>query len=218
MSQEVPIPFSSLTPASTIADKEILIADGDILERIRIESFALLLKIALGIQNIATIDSAPNKPDGNVFDKDQVNSFLTVVDRKINDLNSVIINIKNALTSNDINLDELQEIVNYIKLNRTEINELKGLLIGKTFEDFFKEKFKEEEISVTDSMISGMQVSLVLNEILNPELERTVVYNGVYISKSMSTIDSNNKLVINLAPLGINPKVTDFITIKYYKK
>lgn len=78
-------------------------------------------------------------------------------------------------------------------------------------------KFIEEEITVIGNMISGSEVSCVLSEILNQAAERTVIYNGVFISKSMSTINSNNQLIVNLAPLGIVPKVADFITIKYYK-
>lgn len=78
-------------------------------------------------------------------------------------------------------------------------------------------KFVEEDVNVTGSMINGMQVSFFLNEVLNTDLERTVFYNGVFISNSMSVIDSNNQLMVNLAPLGMVPKVSDFVTVKYYK-
>ena len=51
-----------------------------------------------------------------------INKALSANQGKI--LNDAIAAINTLLTSNDTNLDELQEIVNYIKLNRTTLNAL----------------------------------------------------------------------------------------------
>lgn len=60
MSQEIPVPFSSLDVATTIVDKEILIGNGDILERISLTDFAsffqMLNKIA---KPISPSETAP---------------------------------------------------------------------------------------------------------------------------------------------------------------
>lgn len=63
MNQEIPVPFSSLNVATTIIDKEILIANGDALERITIEDFSayfqMFTKIAIPI---LPSDAAPTLP------------------------------------------------------------------------------------------------------------------------------------------------------------
>ena len=51
-----------------------------------------------------------------------INKALSANQGKL--LNDAIVAINTLLTSNDTNLDELQEIVNYIKLNRTTLNTL----------------------------------------------------------------------------------------------
>lgn len=76
----------------------------------------------------------------------------------------------------------------------------------------------EEEINVTQSMISGTSVTFPIGELIDPDKERTIYYNGVFIAKSMSTIDVDNKIIVNLGPLQIEPIITDSIVIRYFKK
>ena len=95
----------------------------------------LLWKKALGIEFIATIDSSLEIKDGNVYAKDQINSFLNVIHDKVDGFGSIVEDIRETLASDDINLDELQEIVTYIKENREQIELLQQVIIGITRDD-----------------------------------------------------------------------------------
>lgn len=95
----------------------------------------LLWKKALGIEFIATVDSSLEIKDGNVYAKDQINSFLNVIHDKVDGFGSVIEDIRETLASDDMNLDELQEIVTYIKQNREQIELLQEVIIGSTTDD-----------------------------------------------------------------------------------
>ena len=70
-------------------------------------------KSKLGINNVATVDSSDQL--GNVYTKIQVNSFVDALKDADKDLALKIENIRKILLSNDLSLDELQEIVNFIK-------------------------------------------------------------------------------------------------------
>lgn len=83
-------------------------------------------KAILEIVRIATVDEGDF--EGNVFLKSQVTQMINDVIGNLND-------VKQALSSDDINLDELQEIVNYIKENRADIEALQAVIIGETTED-----------------------------------------------------------------------------------
>ncbi|WP_066435595.1 hypothetical protein [Chryseobacterium sp. CCH4-E10] len=95
----------------------------------------LLWKKALGIEFIATVDSSLEIQNGNVYAKDQINSFLNVIHDKVDGFGSVIEDIRETLASDDMNLDELQEIVTYIKQNREQIELLQEVIIGSTTDD-----------------------------------------------------------------------------------
>jgi hypothetical protein len=94
-----------------------------------------LWKIALGIQNIATVDGPEQDNTGNVYIKNQVDAFFTVVHEKVDGFGAVITDIRDALHTDDMDLDELQEIVTYIKQNREQIELLQQVLIGITQDD-----------------------------------------------------------------------------------
>lgn len=94
-----------------------------------------LWKKALGIEFIATIDSSIEIKDGNVYAKEQINNFLNVIHDKVDGFGSIVEDIRQTLTSNDVNLDELQEIVTYIKQNREQIELLQEVIIGSTTDD-----------------------------------------------------------------------------------
>lgn len=83
-------------------------------------------KTLLDIVRIATIDEGTSL--GNVFTKEQVQAVF-------DDFMTNIESIREALASNDFNLDELQEIVDYIKQNREAIEALQAVIIGSTTDD-----------------------------------------------------------------------------------
>jgi hypothetical protein len=94
-----------------------------------------LWKKALSIEFIATIDKSLEIKDGNVYAKDQINSFLNVIHDKVDGFGAVITDIRDALHTDDMDLDELQEIVTYIKQNREQIELLQQVVIGTTTDD-----------------------------------------------------------------------------------
>ncbi|SIT04060.1 hypothetical protein SAMN05421786_104247 [Chryseobacterium ureilyticum] len=92
-------------------------------------------KSKLGISNVATIDSS-GQP-GNVYTKIQVDGFVNGLKDADKGFASEIEKIKKLLSSNDLSLDELQEIVNFIKNNRNDIEALKAIS-GESREDKVK--------------------------------------------------------------------------------
>lgn len=85
-------------------------------------------KSKLGIIEIATID-VPGT-DGNVYDKVQIDAFINNLINADVDINAAIESLEALLSSNDLNLDELQEIVNYVKQNRADLEALQNATIG----------------------------------------------------------------------------------------
>ncbi|HEX7871203.1 MAG TPA: hypothetical protein VF455_13925 [Chryseobacterium sp.] len=92
-------------------------------------------KSKLGISNVATIDSSGQL--GNVYTKMQSDSFVNVLKDADKDLAQEIGKIKEILLSNDLSLDELQEIADFIKKSREDIEALKAIS-GETREDKVK--------------------------------------------------------------------------------
>ncbi|UKB85643.1 hypothetical protein LF887_08480 [Chryseobacterium sp. MEBOG06] len=93
-------------------------------------------KSKLGLSNVATIDSSDQL--GNAYTKIQVNGFVDALKDADKNLALEIVNIKNILLSNDLSLDELQEIVDFIKKNRDDIEALKAIPFGESREDKVK--------------------------------------------------------------------------------
>ncbi|MCC2590371.1 hypothetical protein [Chryseobacterium sp. MFBS3-17] len=85
-------------------------------------------QVALGITDIATVDS--DVDEGNVYTKEQVDGFVEFLQLQDNANFELIDNIILRLESNDLDLDELQEIVDYIKDNREQIELIQGLPVG----------------------------------------------------------------------------------------
>ncbi|WP_139422968.1 hypothetical protein [Chryseobacterium mulctrae] len=95
-------------------------------------------KDALGIASIAVVDSLDENGavvEGNVYNKDQVLVMLDMLRQQVEGNNQIVEQIRETLVSNDLNLDELQEIVDYIKQNREAIEALQAVIIGSTTDD-----------------------------------------------------------------------------------
>lgn len=81
-------------------------------------------KNKLGISNAATTDS-PDQ-EGNTYTKIQINAFVNALKNEDKDLVLKVENIRKILLSNDLSLDELQEIVDFIKKSRNDFEALKA--------------------------------------------------------------------------------------------
>jgi len=81
-------------------------------------------KNKLEIGNVATVDSY--EQPGNAYTKTEVNAFVDLLKNADRDLTAEIGRIKKVLLSNDLSLDELQEIIDFIKKNRDDFEALKA--------------------------------------------------------------------------------------------
>ncbi|MDR3023269.1 hypothetical protein [Chryseobacterium sp.] len=100
-------------------------------------------KNKLGIKNVATVDSSEQL--GNAYTKIQIDSFVDELKDADKDLASNIEKIKKILLSNDLSLDELQEIIDFIKKSRDDIDALKAVA-GQASEDKVKLLFDYNEV------------------------------------------------------------------------
>ena len=104
----------------------------------------------------------------------------------------------------------------------TELEWLQSLsvLAWDSIIGFLSEKHVEQEVSVFDpAMFNGGLITVVLNEIINVLLERSVFYNGIFIPRSLTDVDEpNNTLKIDITGYGFDYQKTDMIVVKYYKK
>lgn len=94
-----------------------------------IEEWKKKLKINLA----ATIDG--NGEIGNVYTKEQIREIVNVFQTKDDELLEHITKINGMLISNDVSLDTLQEIVDYIKENRAQVELLKDTMITSISDD-----------------------------------------------------------------------------------
>lgn len=90
-------------------------------------------KEKLKIKFAATIDGS--EETGNVYTKEQIGEIVNVFQAKDDEMLEHISRINQILASNDPNLDELQEIVDYIKENRKQIELLKEVVIRNISDD-----------------------------------------------------------------------------------
>ncbi|MGE6397154.1 hypothetical protein [Chryseobacterium scophthalmum] len=90
-------------------------------------------KEKLKIKFAATIDGSEEA--GNVYTKEQIEAIVNILQAKDNEMLEHIAKINKILDSNDVNLDELQEIVSYIKENREQIEFLKKAIARNGSDD-----------------------------------------------------------------------------------
>jgi hypothetical protein len=87
-------------------------------------------KEKLKIRLAATIDGT--EETGNVYTKEQITEIVNVIQAKDDEMLEQIAKINKMLLSDDINLDELQKIVDYIKENREQIEWLKSAVASSS--------------------------------------------------------------------------------------
>lgn len=92
-------------------------------------------KTKLGISRIATVDTTPGEDDGNVFNKEQIGEFFSTVNGRVDEWSEEMTALRALLESDDLSLDEMQEVVNFIKQNRADIELLQQISIGNTTDD-----------------------------------------------------------------------------------
>lgn len=90
-------------------------------------------KEKLKIKFAATIDGSEEA--GNVYTKEQIEAIVNILQAKDNEMLEHIAKINKILDSNDINLDEIQEVVSYIKENREQIEFLKEAIARNISDD-----------------------------------------------------------------------------------
>lgn len=131
--------------------------------------------------NIATIDELPLL--GNVYSKEQSNDQLQTLDNKYDSLYVIINDILQRLVSNDIDLDELQEVIDYIKENREQIEAIQQIIIGSTTDD---------KVTLTDNIYEGITTQNDLNVALwnainEPTLFTTTMQGSGVITHNFNT-------------------------------
>ncbi|MCD0455100.1 hypothetical protein LPB85_06515 [Chryseobacterium sp. LC2016-27] len=94
-----------------------------------VEAWKEKLKIKLA----ATIDEG--EETGNVYTKEQIEAIVNILQAKDDEMFEFIAKINKILDSNDVDLDELQEIVGYIKENRGQIEWLKEAIARNISDD-----------------------------------------------------------------------------------
>lgn len=90
-------------------------------------------KEKLKIKFAATIDGSEEA--GNVYTKEQIEAIVNILQAKDNEMLEHIAKINKIVDSNDVNLDELREIVGYIKENREQIEFLKEAIARNGSDD-----------------------------------------------------------------------------------
>ena len=182
-------------------------------------------KTKLGIDNTGTVDA--DNQSGNVYTKTQTNSFIDELKESDSDLALEIANIRKVLLSNDLSLDELQEIVDFIKKSRTDIEALKAVSLEETKEDKlkllldyswlnspknqqeFNQKIYDEVLSIAQTPTSAVVQITESTVFPNPvETENVIIHARDSVTGKKINIDdyaTNQTIEINMLGEIINP-------------
>lgn len=182
-------------------------------------------KTKLGIDNAGTVDV--DNQSGNVYTKTQTNSFIDELKESDSDLALEIANIRKVLLSNDLSLDELQEIVDFIKKSRTDIEALKAVSLEETKEDKvkllldyswlnspknqqeFNQKIYDEVLSIAQTPTSAVVQITESTVFPNPvETENVIIQARDSVTGKKINIDdyaTNQTIEINMLGEIINP-------------
>lgn len=154
----------------------------------------------LGMNHFAVIDE--EQSDVSTYNKVQVDALLEVFNQYYEGMATAISSIENSLQSNDLDLDELQEVVNYIKENREQIELLQAVIIGGTTDD---------KISLIGnySQYGAITKQNQLNDALYDHL--TTLENKFY-DKFTASVTANTVLTHNLGTYDIWAEAYDEVT------
>jgi len=182
-------------------------------------------KNKLGIEYGGTIDGG-NQP-GNVYTKIQTNGFVNELKDADRDLASEIGTIKRLLLSDDLSLDELQEVVDFIKRNQADIEALKAISLEETKEDKvkllldytfldnpknqqeFNQKIYDKVVSVSQTPTSAVVQITKSTVFPNPvETENVIIQARDSVTGKKINIDdyaTNQAIEINMLGEIVNP-------------
>jgi len=182
-------------------------------------------KTKLGIDNAGIVDA--DNQSGNVYTKTQTNSFIDELRESDSDLALEIANIRKVLLSNDLSLDELQEIVDFIKKSRTDIEALKAVSLEETKEDKvkllldyswlnspknqqeFNQKIYDEVLCIAQTPTSAVVQITESTVFPNPvETENVIIQARDSVTGKKINIDdyaTNQTIEINMLGEIINP-------------
>lgn len=151
-------------------------------------------KAKLGIGYVATIDGQ-NEP-GNVYSKPQIDAFINMLNLQDDEHGDAIDLIREMLLSNDLNLDEMQEIVGYIKENRADIDALQAIAIGVTTDDKVKllDDFVELNSPVTQQDFNNSISTMLLDFVANNDEMVAVITTSANIPHNFAT----DKLIVQV--------------------
>ncbi|WP_283421471.1 hypothetical protein [Chryseobacterium profundimaris] len=182
-------------------------------------------KSKLGIEYGGTVDG--DSQPGNVYTKIQTRGFIDELKETDRNLASDIETIKRVLLSNDLSLDELQEIVDFIKKNRADIEALKAISLEETKEDKvkllqdytflespenqqeFNQKIYDKVVSISQTPTSAVVQITESTVFLNPvETENVIIQARDSITGKKINIDdyaTNQTIEINMLGEINNP-------------
>ncbi|QFG53627.1 hypothetical protein [Chryseobacterium sp.] len=173
---------------------------------------ALRWKDKLGITYMATIDSDPEADDGNVYDKEQITAFFATVNQAYTEWGNMIQEIRQALMSNDLNLDELQEIVNYIKENRQQIDDLEEIIMGNTTDDKISLRDEYPELGNPETQQAfNVIIAQTVQDLKDVDNDMVKTING---SSQFAHAFGTNKLIVQVrdSVTGKSMLCEDYVT------
>lgn len=132
----------------------------------------------------------------------QIEEFTTDINNQLQATQTELNNFLELLQSDDLDLDELQEVVNYIKDNREQIELLRAVIIGGTTDD---------KISLIGnySQYGAITKQNQLNDALYDHL--TTLENKFY-DKFVASVTANTVLTHNLGTYDIWAEAYDEVT------
>lgn len=154
----------------------------------------------LGMKNFGVVDD--DEATTAVYTKEQVDVMINALTNYYTGVVAEVELINEILNSNDVSLNELQEIVDYIKENREQLDDIHEIVIGNT---------KDDKVELVGSfpLWGGISLQNQLNE---------VIYNNIttlaekFYAKHEATIRVNSTLTHNLGTMDVNVVARDTVT------
>lgn len=154
----------------------------------------------LGMKNFGVVDD--DEATTAVYTKEQVDVMINALTNYYTGVVAEVELINEILNSNDVSLNELQEIVDYIKENREQLDDIHEIVIGNT---------KDDKVELVGSfpLWGGISLQNQLNE---------VMYNNIttlaekFYAKHEAIIRVNSILIHNLGTMDVTAIARDTVT------